>query len=204
MPTASVPTTPTDPELARLVPHQSPRATTALTAVAALVLLAAWFSPVLRPSVVGSSSEGVGVGVSSSRQVLTRMALSPQGWPSFTVESVSDVPGARVLGAWLAPHEGENVPGFTVTEDVSAALVELEDARLPQRIRPSASVQLVIAWQITDCTALDDGGDLTVMLRSAFGQQRTEQLPDWMAPALFDSHGACAQDGTWSVDESGW
>lgn len=181
-------------------------------AVSGLVLLAAWFSPVLRPSVVGTSGGGSSTGLPTTSQVLTTTLLAPAGWPSLTVESVETVPGAVVSGAWLVPASAVESHPSTTDDlgvlDVAAATfpsTNLDEAQLPQRVHAGDKVQLVIAWSVTDCAVLDPTTLPVVVLRSALGQHRTEELPEWSGPDMIDGGSrVCPRASTSSVDEAGW
>jgi len=91
-----------DPTLSTLIPRRSIRRNLLLASAAMLLLVAVWTSPpLLRPSVVSDSSGGSSTALTRQHQVLTMTQLSPDGWPRVRLQSVNDLPGARVAGAWV-------------------------------------------------------------------------------------------------------
>jgi hypothetical protein len=102
-------------------------------------------------------------------------------WPGVTIEQVKDISGARVAGAWLLgdtaaeeaalaldqyvdwdEDDNENrtygMPAV-IPQNVDALLADVEalgvsfDEPLPQRLERGEYSQLLVLWEITDCSA---------------------------------------------------
>ena len=199
MSTASV----ADPSLDSLVPRPTAGRNLALLGLAAALGTVAWFSPtVLAPTLRAGDVGGGAWQTFGTDGVLTTSELSPAGWPSLVVESVEDVPGAHVVGAWVLPPEAQLLGSPTVAHPESLALedvlpgVDLGPATaLPQRLSPGQTGHLLVRWEITDCQALVATDPPVAVLRSAIGPRHREVLQEWAGPAfdltlLVDS-GAC-------------
>ena len=182
-----------DPTLSTLIPHPSPRRAMILGLVGVFILLAAWASPfLLRPSAVNNASGGTWVALAPHHQVATVISLDPQGWPDVRLESVADVPGAEVTGAWVFTDDeyglGEGLDpadspsGF---EFLRTALPfrDFDAGRVPQRLARGIEAQLVTLWTITDCSLLD-GRPPQIELRSLVGTYTHEDLIDFASPGF--------------------
>jgi len=183
-----------DPTLSTLIPQRSLRRNVLLASSALFLFVGVWTSPqVLRPSVV-SNGAGTGAAILLARQhqVLTVVQLAPEGWPSVGVQSVGDLPGARVAGAWvfagavlesqvadrpdLYPTGLEYLRASFPGRDFGAA------SRLPHRLDPGKAAQLFILWDVTDCSLLTQTQQPPIELRSILGITTRQQLPGWAAP----------------------
>jgi hypothetical protein len=187
------PTVASDPTLSTLIPRRSTRRNLLLACAATVLLVGAWTSPqVLRPSVISHSTSGSSTPLARRHQVLTTVELTPDGWPSVGAQSVGDLPGARVAGAWVlagraAQSQVAADPADYITgPDYLRASFPHADlgaaSRLPQRLYRGESAQLVILWEITDCGRLIRGQRPQIELTSVLGTSTREQLPDYVGP----------------------
>ena len=182
-----------DPSLLALVPASSTRRNLALAAAALVVLWGVWVSPaLLRPS-VGHSDAGQWSALGPHHEVLVIVSLEPHAWPWAELESVHDVSGARVEGAWLIDQAMENLDAGLVSANFASGLAylraglpqrDLPSAALPQRMNDGASTQLVILWEITDCSKLRPDDRVTLELRSAVRTRRRQPIADFAAPGF--------------------
>ena len=182
-----------DPTLSTLIPRRSIRRNLLLASAAMLLLVAVWTSPpLLRPSVVSDSSGGSSTALTRQHQVLTMTQLSPDGWPRVRLQSVNDLPGARVAGAWVL---ADPLVQSQVATDPATYTTGLDYLRasfphanfgaasqLPQRLDRGESAQLSILWDIADCSRLNQGQRPQIELTSILGTNTREQLPDWAGP----------------------
>jgi hypothetical protein len=189
-----------DPTLAALVPRRSPLRNTVLTGIAVLVLVAAWTSPaVIRPAIDPSYGGGLGV---VGDQVITWRSVEVRSWFGATLEHVEDVPGARVLDAWLVDGDewiGPD-PRTTATDhDDASSYVRavvgsdrLADRTLPRRTDVDTEQFLVIVWDV-DCGALADPTDtVPVHLSTVPGFDRVDHMAIFgLETELLDEEGAC-------------
>lgn len=200
---------PADPDVEALVPRPSRVRGWALVLVAVIVLaLAAVSRPVLRPELTSDAGHWGPV----AGHVLDGVRVTTDGWPSTTVVSVGDVPGARVAEAWLLPDgtEGFGAPDgreATDARDHLAAMypgADLDGARLPQRVGRGEAAWLVVLWDVTDCSALTDEQP-EIRVRSVLGPTRAAEssgpggLLDILSPAydvqLLREEGVCPATG---------
>jgi hypothetical protein len=182
------------PTLSTLIPQPSIRRNLILASATLLLLVGAWTSPqVLRPSdVSGHSGGGGSTSLARQRQVLTTVQLTPDGWPNMGLQSVDDVTGARVAGAWVLPERLAQSQVETNPADYASGLDYLRasfphndfgvTSRLPHRLELGESAQLLILWDIADCTVLARGKPPRAELVSILGIHTREQLPDWASP----------------------
>lgn len=112
-----------------------------------------------------------------------------ESWTPFTLTEIADVPGARVIDAWLVTGAGARTAtlGFagetaTVDEHLATVLETPADARLPQRVTSDGPAALLVLWQIDDCTALERDIDPVATLRNVIGATTTDALPYFTAP----------------------
>ena len=191
-----------DPTLATLIPQPSIKRNLLLASTALLVLLGLWASLlVLRPSVVRDEfTNGTSTVLARQHQVLTVLGLAPEGWPYVGVQSVGDLPGAKVAGAWvfadaMVESQVANQPYLYPTGlDYLRASFPRGDFgaanRLPQRLDPGKPAQIFILWDITDCSLLTESQQPQIELTSILWIKTREQLPDWAAPSFaIDSPG---------------
>ncbi len=183
-----------DPTLSTLIPQRSARRNLLLASAALLVLVGVWTSPqVLRPSVVSNEgSAGAAEVLARQHQVLTVVGLTPEGWPSVGVQSVGDVPGARVAGAWvfddaaLESQVASRPDRYPTGLDYLRASFPGRDfgaaSRLPHRLNPGKPAQILILWDVTNCSLLTENRQPQIELTSILGLTTHQQLPDWSAP----------------------
>jgi hypothetical protein len=156
--------------------------------IAALVALAWFLPPVLRPTISGGGGGSWGPAASDATMVEATSTVWAE-WPGFTLTEVGETPGAAVTGVWL-------VPG---TYD---ATTPPDDAhRLPQRLQPGERATLVIHWRIEDCEQLaprpeaawaqeDELSDLGLRGTTIFGLPVAIRVgepslsSDWLSPAF--------------------
>lgn len=182
-----------DPTLPTLIPQPSNRRNLLFASAALLLLVGVWTSPqVLRPSVVSDISGGGTTALAIQHQVVTMVQLTPDGWPRVELQSVGDLPGARVAGAWVISGSVAQSEVMADPSDYPTGLAYLSASyprsdfgaatRLPHRLDPGESAQLLILWDIADCTLLTEGRRPSVELGSILGSSTNEQLPDWASP----------------------
>ena len=122
----------------------------------------------------------------------TATELHPAGWPSLVLESVGDVPGAKVAGAWVlsvtsvSSQTPADPKDFTAGLDYLRAAFPREDfgpaSQLPNRLRLGVVSHLYILWDIVDCSRLSAGDRPQVSLKSALGTVTHERLDYWTSP----------------------
>jgi len=185
-----------DPTLSTLIPQRSIRRNLLLVAVALLLLLGLWASPqALRPSVVPDSfAAGTSTVLARQHQVLTVLALAPEGWPYVGVQSVGNLPGAKVADAWVfadavVESQVANQPDLypTALDYLRASFPRFDfgaASRLPHRLDPGEPAQIFILWDITDCSLLTESQQPQIELTSILWIRTREQLPDWAAPSF--------------------
>jgi len=168
-------------------------------AVALTWTLPPWLHPQLPASGGGGSSAWQGAPF-----VLT--FFQPDGDQSpVTVRGVDDIPGARVVGAWVttpltpggdfnmawqAATSGMAVPSdaAVVIEALRAAGAPLDGCGLPQRL--ASGDRLWVLWQITDCTVgahaagevIPPAGPASVRLRGPLGVTLGQPGPMMISP----------------------
>ena len=209
---ASQAATPTaDPSMAQLAPRPSRFRKRLMVLAAVGVLAAAVLSPnVLRPSVSqsNSGSSGSWIGLPSQLQVMTTTSMTAQTWPHVDIESIEDLPGVQLVGAWIIDESV--LEGFDTTIDetsyksglsyIEAALPGFDTERnaLPQALGRNESAVLVALWDIESCDNLDaiSGVPARLELRTIFHTSSTETLPDIASPGFdvdaFRRTGVCA------------
>ena len=182
-----------DPTLATLIPQRSIRRNLILAAAATLLLVGVWTSPhLLRPSVISNSYGGTAISLARGHQALATVELTPDAWPSVGVQSVGDLPGAKVAGAWVLPgplaqpQAAADPANFTTGLDYLRASFPHANfgtaSQLPQRLDRGEPAQLVILWDITDCARLVPGQEPQIELTSILGTKTYERLPDAFGP----------------------
>lgn len=182
-------------DLDALVPRSSRWRAVALIALALAVLAGAWFSStVLRPSLDDGSGSGSGA-KEFPGQVLIVSDTAVRAWPSATLEGIDDVPGAHVAAAWLVDTAlmpdavamyAENPLAVVQTTYPEAGLVE--GGNLPAEFRSGTTYDLVILWDIEDCTVLNDEEEALATIRTAIGTTARAPIPWAARPAhLFDT-----------------
>ena len=186
--------TESDPTLSSLVPQRSPGRTVVLVGLALLVVIGVLASHgVLRPTVVSDSGGATWSALPTHDQIATVVLLDPSGW-SRNLESVTDVPGAQVAGAWLFPIEEVDLDNTLAPDDYADGLAYLEAAlpardfgkssRLPQRVPRDGPSQLVVLWDITDCAALDPGPAPQAEIRTWLGTTTRQSFDDFVRPGF--------------------
>lgn len=185
-----------DPTLSTLIPQRSVTRNLVLASAALLVLVGVWTAPqVLRPSVVPyGGTAGTSTVLARQHQVLTVMRLAPEGWPYVGVQSVGNLPGARVAGAWVfadavVESQVANQPDLYPTGlDYLHASFPRGDfgaaSRLPHSLDQGKPAQIFILWDITDCSLLTESQQPQIELTSILWIRTREQLPDWAAPSF--------------------
>lgn len=187
----SDPTTPgttADPQVLGLVP--APRRRTALVTgvLAALLLAGAWWSTAPVPGLTADDGAAGAAHDLGDGRVLVGVVLERGGVGPVEVLDVEDVPGARVLGAWLAAtppdSPGESVfgPDGPSTPVPGAPLGEA--AALPARSEAGDGGWLVVLWDVDDCTRLQEQAVAPVArVRTALGLAIDTPLPEIASPA---------------------
>lgn len=186
--------TESDPTLSSLVPQRSLRRSVALLALAFLGAIGLWGSHgVLRPTVVSDSGGATWTALPTHDQVATVVLLDPSGW-SRNLQSVTDVPGAQVAGAWLFPIDEIDLDNTLDPADYADGLAYLEAAfpardfgessQLPQRVPRNGPSQLLVLWNITDCATLDAGPAPQAELRTWLGTTTRQQFPEFLRPGF--------------------
>ena len=181
-------------DLDALVPRSGRWRAVALGVLAAVALVAAWFSPhALRPSL----DDGAGSAATSQvfpGQVLVVSESSVRAWPEARLEGVDDIPGARVAAAWLVDAEQGSAMLASDAEDPFAVLEATypeadlpAGGNLPATFRTGDAVRLAILWDVDDCAALDEDAEAFATIRTALGTSVRTPLP-WTArpDALLD------------------
>lgn len=183
---------PHDPTLDALVPRRSSWRNWALVIVAVAVLAVAWWSPtLLRPDM--STIPGAGGGTSyltPSSGILNYVPVTVDAWPHADVVSVGDVPGLRLVGAWLVtdpvvdqlrtPEREAGESDLDYVRRAYPGLVLDDSTALPQRFDEGSRTDLVTLWEVVSCeqfvataTAADASGAfgpmVDVTLRTAIG-----------------------------------
>lgn len=120
------------------------------------------------------------------------VSLDPDGWPYVGVQSVGDVPGAEVAGAWVLPDAmaefaAELQPADYATGlDYLAAALPNHDfgaaSQLPQRLDSGKPTQLLILWNLVDCAQLHPNQRPVVKLRTVIGTITHQQLDEIASP----------------------
>lgn len=196
-----------DPTLATLIPQRSIWRNLILASAATLLLVGVWSSPqLLRPSVISKSLAGSSTSLAREHQVLATVQLTPEGWPSVGVQSVGDLPGAKLGGAWVLPGPLVEPQAVADPANFATGLDYLRASfphanfgaasQLPQRLDRGESAQLVILWDITDCSRLIPGQEPKIELTSILGTKTYERLPDVFGPEFAlntqNEKGACS------------
>ena len=196
-----------DPTLATLVPQRSIRRDLILASAATLLLVGVWASPqLLRPSVFSDGYAGSSTSLARQHQVLATAQISPDGWPSVGVQSVGDLPGAKVAGAWVLPGPLAQPQVVADPAKFATGLDYLRSSfphadfgtasKLPQRLNRGESAQLMILWDITDCARLIPGQEPQIELASILGTTTYERIPDVFGPEFAlntqNEKGACS------------
>lgn len=185
-----------DPTVGTLLPARSTGRNAALAAAAVLALVGAWWSPqLLRPTIAPWSGGTWGVAPADGTVVATSEVWRTES-PGITLVRVRDMPGARVLGAWLTAGLDE-AGGPGPTEKVGEFIANLGAEPLPGGLAGGTGATLVVAWEITDCTLLREDVGPTLELRSAVGAPGTVQLDPMLGPAydltLLEEQGICPE-----------
>lgn len=185
-----------DPTVGTLLPARSTARNVALAAAAVLVLVGAWWSPALLRPTIAPWNGGVWGVTPVDRSIVATSTVWRTESPGITVVRVRDVPGARVAGAWLTNGpEGPGGPG--PTEKVGEYVASLGAEPLPAGLAGNSGRQLIVAWEITDCTLLREDVGPTLELRSAVGAPGTVQLDPMLGPAydltLLEEQGICPE-----------
>lgn len=189
---------PADPTVESLLPERSTGRNVALAAAGVLLLVAAWWSPaVLRPTVESVASGSWGV-EGTDRGVLATGQVVLHDGPAAMVTAVSDVPGARVVGAWLAEWDATTAPrAATGTAREVAESLAGPDAALPALLGSGDDAALVVLWEVTDCAALVEGVEPEASVRGALGTTTTVALDALLGPAfdltLLEDAGVCPE-----------
>ena len=167
-----------DPTLAALVPRRSFGRRVVVGVAIVALLVSAWVgADIVKPVLVVEASSWGPVG---DQGVVRGTARVRNGsWAGATLESVSDVAGARLVGVWLVPSD-ELLP-----VDASPP----SSAGLPHRFGffEIAAYTLVVDWEITDCSRLSPGVAPDLRVRSVVGTSGTtfgDQVTDegWLGP----------------------
>lgn len=174
---------PPDPTVAALLPARSTGRNLVLAVAAVAVLAGAWWSPVLLRPEVESLANGTWTVSGPDGDVVAVGEITAREGPSATVVDVSDVPGARVVAAWLAPERDlatewpTDVPAADVARNLGAE-------PLPARVDGGRDALLVVHWLITDCSALSDDVGPELTLRGTLGTTTTVRLDPLLGPAF--------------------
>ena len=184
-----------DPSLDLLVPKASPARNLAFFAAALFLLVGAWISPRILRAEIRDLGSGSWAAFESTSQVLTTTRLDPESG-EVTIESVSDMPGATVDGAWVLQYRTEVtefaeelVPPLQPADpfdDIAARYPgqELSAANeLPQVIQSTPDdIELVILWTITDCSQLNEFASPSMVLKTAIGTTVQQPLDTFSGP----------------------
>jgi hypothetical protein len=194
-----------DPTLSSLVPQRSLARDAALLALALLGLIGLWGSHgLVRPTVVSDSGGGSWSPVPTHAQVATVVLLDPSGW-SRNLQSVTDVPGAQVAGAWLFATDETDFDDTLDPADYAGGVAYLEAAfptrdfdersQLPQRVPRNGPSQLLVLWNITDCAALTAGPAPQAEIRTWLATTTRQHFDDFYRPghdmAILAEAGIC-------------
>lgn len=184
-----------DRSLDLLVPQASPARNLVFFAVALFLLVGAWLSPRILRAEIRDLGSGSWTAFEASRQVLTTTRLDPSSG-DVTIESVSDMPGAPVDGAWVLQYQTE-MPEFAEElvpplqpadpfDDIAARYPgqEVSSANeLPQVIQSTPDdIELVILWTITDCSQLNEFASPSIVLKTAIGTTVQQPLDTFSGP----------------------
>jgi len=168
-----------DPTLAALVPRRSTVRNIVMSLVGLVVLvLVGLSSSVLRPTVAAYTSGARSIEASGRAE--TTISVTGLGRPWLTLESVGDLPGATVVGAWYYP-QGATVQELPVDDHESglehprSVLPDLDTAALPQRLDHLETGTLVILWDV-DCDELDPDRGVELELGSALGTSHRQEF----------------------------
>ena len=183
-----------DPTLSTLVPQRSRGRGVSFLALALVIVIGLWESHgVLRPTVVSDSFAATWMALPAQDQVATVVLLDPSGW-SRSFQSVTDVPGAQVAGAWLFPTEeidldttldpADYADGLSYLEAAFPARDFGESSRLPQRVPRDGPSQLVVLSNITSCATLEAGPAPQAELRTWLGTTTRQSFDDFLRPGF--------------------
>ena len=192
-----------DPSLDLLVPKASPTRNLAFFAVALFLLIGAWFSPSVLRAEIRDLGSGSSTAFESTRQVLTTTRLDPSETGDVTIESVGEVPGATLAGAWVLQYRNETVDDVEELvpppqpedpfEDIAARYPgqELSSANeLPQRVEGDSQdseanddIELVLLWTVADCSQLSQSARPSMVLKTAIGTTVQQPLDPFSGPA---------------------
>lgn len=198
-----------DQTVLSLIPAPSKRRSLLLVTAAFGVLIAVWFSrPWLAPSISENYPEAPidnWSGLSHLDLTLSQIGLTTYG-NHFEIVSVSDVPGAELVGVWAfadwetgrSGDESPNPRDFVSGHEYAQASFNERDLKpstnLPVRIT-SEQAQLILLWQIHDCSSLDATKPPLVTMKSAIGTKTTEALANNLAsPAFAPERAGCTSD----------
>ncbi|GAA1434459.1 hypothetical protein GCM10009616_28960 [Microlunatus lacustris] len=190
-PAGSPPDPRADDTLEALLPPRRRRAGATVAVLAVFVLLVAWFSPqLLRPSIwSGNGGGALTTFTTPGPQVLTTTLTDTESWTPFTLVEIEDVPGARVIDAWLvtgadarAAERGVAGTPATVEDYLARVLRAPGDAQLPQRLTSDGPAALLVLWAIESCAALEQGAEPVAVLHNVVGATTTDTLPSFTAP----------------------
>lgn len=182
-----------DPTLVALVPRRSPARNALLVAMGAVVLLTAALSPrVLQPS---TDTDGTYTwsALTGHGQTLGTIEFTARGWPALDVRSIGEVPGARLVDAWVLTGESARGANAGDPTDHPSGLdfvrasfphADLAATRLPQRLEDGATATLVILWDLDDCARLVEGRAPVLTLASVAATTATHELPEPAGPAF--------------------
>lgn len=184
-----------DRTLLTLIPRPSRRRNLLLGVAALVTLVGAWLSPMaLRPSVSPADSAGSWSALSGAGQIVVVSRLEPNGWPTPELVSVTDVPGAVVSGAWLVPATDLTFDEPARPADHGSGLDYLraaapgrrfdESSALPQPVRRGVVTQLVVIWDVVDCSSLSPDIVPSAELRTVVGTTVRDELPDLTSPGF--------------------
>lgn len=210
MPTSVTADVRPDPTVDALIPRSPWWRPAVVVLLVALLLVAAWFSPVvLRPAL--TSAGGWSTSHADTDQVLTAHWVEARGVPWITVEEVRPVPGTEVLDVWLLHEEPgadtgpplDALPDARNTLETLVPRSTLDGAALPARVDHGAEAWLVIAWRVTDCQALADaveaGGTFAdepyVQISTPLAGRRSGATPVTMLldPMMLGDAGMCSE-----------
>lgn len=184
-----------DPTLATLIPQRSVRRNLTLSVIVVLLFAGVWASPsVLRPSVDSDASAGAWWALAPHHQVFAALRLEPDGWPNVDIQSVGNLPGAEVAGAWLLADALAEFDDRLDPSDYSSGLDYLRAAfprrdlgpanQLPRSVDTGETTQLLILWDITDCSQLIELQQPVIEFRTVLGTTTHEPLDEIASPAF--------------------
>jgi hypothetical protein len=156
---------------------------------AALILLLVGFVSftVLRPQVTEGDGGGSWGIVAETGQVITQVSIEAgwASWGGFELVAVDDVPGAAVAGAWLlTASERDRLPADPLSE--AFLDLDLDEAALPRRLGHQERADLIVLWDITDCSALVERRRPEVVLHNLVGFSVRRRLAQEVAAPSFD------------------